>query len=86
VGLLAIDTGRGRWVWSVLSREGNNPACSLDAKPRKVLVGKFLWADPAFRVHNHAVGQDARALDDRLTGNLARNPFNVVAASPIYFG
>jgi hypothetical protein len=68
----------------VLSRERDDPAGSLDAQAGEVLVGEFLRADPAFRVDDHAVGQDTGAFDDRLAGNLARNPFNVVAASPVY--
>lgn len=70
----------------VLSRERDDPAGAFNSETREVLVGELLRADPAFRVHNHTVGQDSRALDDRLAGNLARDPFNVGAICPIYLG
>jgi hypothetical protein len=77
-------SGSSSWVRSVLSRERDDPAGAFNAEAREVLVRELLRADPALRVHNHAVGQDSRALDDRLAGNLARNPFNVGAVGPVY--
>ena len=65
----------------VLSRECDDPAGAFNSEAREVLVGELLRADPAFCVHNHAVSQDACALDDRLAGNFARDPFNVGAAA-----
>jgi hypothetical protein len=73
-------------MWGVLPGESDDPAGTFNAEAREVLVRKFLRAGTAFRVDNHAVGQDSRALDDRLAGNLAGDPFNVGAVSPVYLG
>src|SRR5271165_2141003 len=70
----------------VLSGERDDPTGAFNAEAREVLVGELLRADPALRVHYDAVSQDSRALDDRLAGNLARNPFNVGAVGPVYLG
>ena len=70
----------------VLSRERDDPAGPFNAEAREVLVREFLRADPALRVHNYAVSQDSRTLDDRLTGNLAWDSFNVGAVGPVYLG
>ena len=63
----------------MLSGERDDPAGAFNPEARKVLVGEFRRADPALRVHHDAVSQDSRALDDRVAGNLARNPFNIGA-------
>lgn len=66
----------------VLSRERDDPAGAFNSEAREVLVGEVFRADPGFCVDNHGVGQDSRTRDDRLAGNLARNPFNVGAVCP----
>ena len=70
----------------VLSGERDDPAGAFNSEAREVFVGELLRADPAFCVQNYAVGQDSRALDDRLAGNLARDPFDVGAVRPVYLG
>ena len=70
----------------VLPGERDDPAGAFNAEPRKVLVGEFLRADPAFSVYHNTVGQDPRALDDRLPGDLARDPFNIGAVGLVYLG
>jgi hypothetical protein len=66
--------------------ESDDPAGTFNTKARKVLVREFLRANATFGVDNHAVGEDSRALDNRLAGYLARDPFNVWAVSPVYLG